>query len=136
MTSEKVYPSTMDGINDYYNIVVPYLTANASRLGISPVNLTALNALFNNTPVTPGDISTMGWQQLWVLYSNKKTACTTAVRDQTKLKDKAMQHLLSSIYNDIPASVWTKTDRDTTGRKGPALGHKAQTTSVEKRCGY
>ncbi|MGD0712279.1 MAG: hypothetical protein ABR968_13980 [Bacteroidales bacterium] len=74
----------------------------------------------------------MGWLQLWALYSDKKASCTTAVRNQTHTLDNKLQHLLSTIYDDIPARKWTNRDRDTLGRKGQALGHKTHHIDEEK----
>jgi len=74
----------------------------------------------------------MGWIQLWAYYSNKKVSRTTAVTNATNAKDKALQKQLSVIYDDIPLSKWTPTDRATFGRKGAALGHKSQSLEIFK----
>jgi hypothetical protein len=132
MSQSSVYPESIEGRNDYYNTVQPYLVANATRLGITAANITTLNALYSTVPATAGDIDEMGWEQLWVLYANKKAGRTTAVTNATNAKDSALQRQLSAIYDDIPQSKWTATDRATLGRKGPALGHKAQPLVTEK----
>jgi hypothetical protein len=134
MGAPGTYPTTLDGLNNYFNSVVPYITTNATRLGISPVNITNLNSLFDHPivpPATEQPLSDMGWVQLWDLYSEKKVSRTTVVKDEIRLRNITLQHLLTSIYNDIPESKWTKMDRDITGRKGPALGHKPQHTEIE-----
>jgi len=130
--SQPVYPTTYDGRNHYYTVVVPYLDANASRLTIDPADLSNLNMLYNNNTT---DIGTMGWIQLWVIYSDKKGARYTAAKDELLGRDSAIRHLLSVIYNNIPQRKWSKADRDTTGRKGPNTGHKPQTTGTEKTVG-
>jgi len=132
MSGEKVYPDSIEERSDYYDTVQSYLNANATRLGISANNLSALNALYSTVPATADDIDEMGWEQLWPLYANKKGTRTTAVKDATLAKDIALQHQLSVIYDDIPLSKWTATDRNTLGRKGPALGHKSQSLEANK----
>jgi hypothetical protein len=128
----EVYPSTIEERNDYYTTVQAYLAANASRLGVTLTNLSTLNELFSTVPATPGNVDEMGWQQLWALYANKKVSRSTNVIDATNAKDIALQHQLTVIYNDIPVSKWTPTDRNTLGRKGPALGHKSQSLAANK----
>jgi hypothetical protein len=134
MSQSSVYPPTLGGLNDYFITVVPYVTTNATRLGIGPANLTTLNSLFNHPivpPATSQPLSSMGWIQLWILYADKKDSRTTAVKVELRARNITLQHLLTSIYNDIAGSKWTKMDRDITGRKGPALGHKPQHTEIE-----
>ena len=134
MSKTSVYPRPLGSINNYFNNVVPYININAIRLGIDVDNLTNLNFLFDNTPLPPDNenLSKMGWLQLWSLYANKKGSRTTTVIDELGIRRISLEHQLSSIYDDIPRSKWTQTDRDATGRKGHALGHKAQTTDAEK----
>jgi hypothetical protein len=125
---KEVYPTTISGRTVYYVAAVPYVNTNAIRLLVAPDKLTVLVQLYD----TPGtDISKIGYFQLMVLYSDKST-CTTPVKNERRKRDKALQQALSSIYNDIPGSVWTSNDRAVLGRKGPVIGHKPETTSTER----
>ena len=127
----QVYPTTISGRNVYYAAAIPYVTTNAVRLQVAPDKLTALNNLYDNIST---ELDQMGYVQLMVLYGDKSTN-TTPVKDERRARDKALQNALSSIYDDIPGRVWTKTDRDVLGRKGPVIGHKPETTSTEKTQG-
>ncbi|MGD0711129.1 MAG: hypothetical protein ABR968_08080 [Bacteroidales bacterium] len=128
------YPSTILGRHNYFGVVVPYLNANKVRLGINATNLNELNILFSNTPTTPGDLNSMGEEQLWVLYADKKGSSTTAVKDERRKRDKQLRKQLSVIYDDIPVSVWTQQDRDTLRRKGPVTtGHKSPPYTYTER---
>ena len=94
------FPSANANFNTYVNLVTPYLSDNASRLGVSAGNISALSAL----------------QELWVtafmLSENPATATSTS-KQERDMHRASLETLLRSIYHDIPESALTVTDRDT-----------------------
>ncbi|MBI3500775.1 MAG: hypothetical protein HY063_03190 [Bacteroidetes bacterium] len=122
------FPTTLEELNSYFELVVPYLSANAARLVIDAANITNLNTLFDATTPTPN--TPVNWQDTWTLYNNKKVTRTTAVKDlirdpETGL-EKKMKDQLMLIYNDIPKTKWNAADRETLHRKTGA--HDANPT--------
>jgi len=126
-----IYPDKIAERTVYYSKVMPYLNINNVRLLIAAAVLAALNKLYDNVST---DISQMGYVQLIALYDDESTS-TKPVKDERRKRDKALQHALSSIYDDIPKSIWNSNDRAVLGRKGPVVGHKSSVISTEKSIG-
>lgn len=104
------FPTKNTEVNDYFNLVVPYLTTHATRLGVSTENLGSLDALYDNN--SSAEQSDLGWSQLWVLYSNRDTV-TPSIREIVQTRKEEIETLLRSIYDDIPQSALTTNDRNT-----------------------
>lgn len=109
MPNQGPFPSPLPEFNDYIDIVVPYLNANAARLGVSGANLAVLNPLYDLGGVAQNQL---GWKQLWVLYSNADTV-TKSIRDIVKIRRGQLETRLRLIYGDIPNSALTANDRNT-----------------------
>jgi len=91
--------------------IIPYMTTNATRLGIDEDKLAEVVALY-------GSISTVGtylyWKKKYDESSKPKDVVITTnlaeISDEMKAK-------VSAILNDIPVSKWSATDRVTFERK-------------------
>lgn len=94
------FPTKNADFNSYVQTIVPYLTANAARLGISASNIAALAALL------------ILWKPAFAAGENPDTATATvnATRDSYRHN---LEALLRSIYHDIPESALTTQDRET-----------------------
>lgn len=103
------FPTIYADLNDYFNLVTPYLNAEHARLAVSGANLTALNDFYDKGGVAQNQL---GWKQLWVLYANPD-AVNKSIRDIIKTRRGQMQTRLRLIYNDIPESFLTENDRNT-----------------------
>ena len=114
-----VYPGTILGFFTYIIVAMPYITINATRLGVSPARLLILGALY-------GDVDTVDTYLYYkALWDDETGARTKAVKNGLRKKTKELQAELSITYNDIPASKWTDNDRDKLNRK---TGIKASKT--------
>ena len=107
MSEHRIFPQPISEFNNYVDTVTPFLNANAARLVISAGYITTLNTLFDQPGVTPPNL---GWKQLWVIYSDESTV-TKAIREIIKTRRGQLELHLRKIYNDIPASTLTETDR-------------------------
>ena len=113
MSDRGIFPSKLADLNNYIATVEPYLIANAVRLGVSSANQSSLTLLYTNPNVPPNTLpDTLGWKELWVLYVNPATRLKT-ITDLVQLRKEAIKALLRTIYNDIPESKLTPTDRAT-----------------------
>lgn len=101
-------PTRLEPFNTFINRVVTFLAdvANQARLGVSDDNKDAMvNAL--------GDTTTSGsWIYLWALTSSSTTA-TKPLRDSRNALQKTMSVLVRNVYDDIPESALTDSDRTT-----------------------
>lgn len=88
--------------NSYLLIVVPYLNdpANLPRLGISAVNIGDLNMAYGI------------WQVKYPQSVNTATSTTSIIGEKNEARDE-IEETLRDIYDDIPGSALTQTDRDT-----------------------
>ncbi len=100
MPSGGPFPSTHHAFNTYILNAVSYLNTNAVRFVISTANLQAMN-----------DKKT-AWDTLWAKYIDPALV-TSQIREQVNSMIADWKLLLSSIYNDIPTSALTNTDRST-----------------------
>ena len=111
MTLRGPFPTTRTELNDYFDIAVPYLNDNNTRLSVSTENLGALNGFYDNGP--PGaPQNVLGWSQLWPIYSNEGEV-NDNIRDIMDNREDEMQTILRTIYADIPESALTENDRNT-----------------------
>jgi len=110
MTHGGPFPTKNTEVNDYFNLVVPYLSTNATRLGVSTGNTNALDTLYDNNGAAEQD--ELGWSQLWPLYTNRDTV-TPTIREIIQTRKEEMETLLRTIYDDIPQSALTTNDRST-----------------------
>ena len=126
---KKVYPDSILGFFLYITVVVPYLTDNATRLGISTATLNALALLYGDAE-TPD--SYLYFKTLWDDPTGTRTPLVRAgLRYYTNLLKKA----LSAIYDDIPKSKWTTSDREKLGRKtGLVTPKETPTTPIVEVC--
>lgn len=127
--NRSVYPTKRMALSVYFMIVIAYLIDNASRLRITTGNRRALAALYGNS-------STEGsYQYYFELWTDKTGKSTPNVKTNLTTKENLLKALLSKIYNDIPLSKWTDTDRLTLNRKTGA--HKAYShpsTPITENC--
>ena len=98
--AEGRFPTKDADFNDYVNNVVPYLVAEAARLGISAANITKL---------TTNHIT---WTTLYPDSQNPNKATATITSDKNDLRG-SLEDTLREIYADIPNSVLTSDDRST-----------------------
>ena len=103
------FPTTFTEINDYFNSVTPYLNSNDARLGVSAPNLLILNTAYDRDVVVLDD---QGWIQLWPQYTDKG-GVNDNIRNAVNTRRDDMKTILRSIYDDIPESALTITDRNT-----------------------
>jgi hypothetical protein len=125
---DKVYPGSRDGLYSYLLAVVAYIVLNKTRLQISADNLTKLTGLY-------GDPATQDtYMYYYTLYADGANTRTKTVMVSLKTIEKSIKKLLSSIYNDIPDSVWTDKDRTTFNRKSglPRIITEKKTPIAEK----
>src|SRR5689334_19956712 len=104
---------TMVEFNGHFGVVHTYLNANKVRLGITAANLDALNLIYEAT--TPAN-DPMNWQDTWPTYEDPAVRNLNAEHNIGTLR-KAAEAQMRVIYNDIPASKWSDTDRNTLRRK-------------------
>ncbi len=101
-------PATLDAFNSFIHITIPFLAdaANQDRLGVSDANKDALvDAL--------GDPATAGsWIYIWARTSNEATA-TKPLRDDRNALQTSITTTMRAVYDDIPESALTSTDRST-----------------------
>ncbi len=94
------FPSKEADLNNYYQVVVPYVTTNAVRLKISQDAVTALNSNFS------------AWNTVYPASQNVATR-TKTITDSKNLANENMMSTLRTIFDDIPESVLTLEDRNT-----------------------
>ena len=107
MPNQSRFPRTDADFSNFINIVFPYLNANKARLVTTPTatnNLSLATSLLTNP--------TSGWNYTYQLCLNPVTATTTVTANKNTLRTQ-FETWLRSIYDDIPKSVLTQTDRDT-----------------------
>ena len=76
------FPDANSEVNDYFDLVTPYLNNNDARLSVSAGNLSTLNTFFDNSTGVPTED---GWSQIWVKYSDPAVVNKT-VRDLLKAR--------------------------------------------------
>ena len=103
------FPEKNTDLNDYFDLVTPYLGNNDARLGVSAENLATLNTTYDNSTGVPTED---GWSQIWVKYSDPAVVNKT-VRDLLTTRKKQMEDILRAIYDDIPKSALNAIDRNT-----------------------
>lgn len=95
-----MFPTQRLALNDYFGLVINYLTANASRLGISGEQLSALSAAHAD------------WSTVFIDSVNSATR-TAPIIKQRNAAGNHLKALLRATYRDIPASALNNTDRNT-----------------------
>jgi hypothetical protein len=102
---------TRDGLNSEFGVIVKYINTHKIRLHVSIADLNKLNDLYG----------TLSSEETYLYYYNKWSdiagSRTKGVRDNLTDMEKKIKKLLVKIYSDIPASIWTTTDRNTFNRK-------------------
>ncbi len=99
-------PVTLEPFNSFIHITIPYLAdaTNQTRLGVSDDNKDALvDAL--GAPSAAGS-----WIWLWARTSNEAIS-TKALRDDRNELKETITEKLRAVYDDIPESALTNTDR-------------------------
>ena len=104
------------------------LNAEKTRLGVSDTNLEDLGALMGDL-VTPDT-----WLHTWELYAGGEATCTSNVRKGISSLRTRIENKLSSIYNDIPASIWNDDDRSTFGRTTGAKDAPSKPGVIADNC--
>jgi hypothetical protein len=105
------FPTKRESLYTLLSVVISYLTTNKARLGIADEVLEALTALY-------GSISTAGtYLYFFAKWSDEKVGRTPDVITNLTTVEEQLKEMLSGIYEDIPASVWTDTDRNVLRRK-------------------
>ena len=123
------FPTSKEALALYFSIVVVYLTNNATRLKISSAYILALAALYGD------DETDDCYLYYFILWTNKAATRTPTVIHNLQDFENRMKQQLIKIYDDIPASVWTTTDRDTLNRKdGLPHTHTTHTTQIMFKC--
>lgn len=107
MATEGIFPRTDADLNNYFSIAIPYLTTNKARLVTTPAATAAFTTVTGlySTPAT-------GWTTIYPLTQNAASATATARSIKNTLREQIKSNL-RLVYNDIPKSILTQTDRDT-----------------------
>lgn len=100
MPNSKPFPSAEASLNLYFQAAVPYLIANATRLGVSTANQSAITSHLTL------------WNTAYPASQNSNTKTKSIVEKKDIAKENLMT-TLRSIYADIPASALTVEDRNT-----------------------
>jgi hypothetical protein len=109
-SGKSVVPKAIELFNTYFAAVLIYLTANATRLGLNPTDVTDLAAHMN-------DVGT-GWKDLHTKHSTAALKSTPGNHDLTD-KERAVTQLLHSMYKPIDCRIMTNTDFETLGIAKP-----------------
>ena len=113
------FPSKLADANAQFDTDIAYLNApavgtnpaNSTRLGVSAVFLANANKLYTNPNIAPIIVpDNLGWKELWLLRTNPSTK-TKTVTDLITARRKELEFALRLIFNDIPNSALTPTDR-------------------------
>jgi hypothetical protein len=123
------FPTSKKGKAAYFAVVFAYLIANATRLLIAPADIAALTSLY-------GDITTLDtYLYWWTKWTNPKVTRTTLVSNNLVIFEEKMIELLRTIYDNIPARLWSEEARVTLNRKtGAPLVRIHPTTPVGEQC--
>ena len=105
-----IFPTKDPEFNTYINTGIPYLDTHKARLGVSNANINALKDLHDD----PG--GTSGWLQIYPLSKNLATRTKTITGLKNTLRDQ-IEDSMRDIFDDIPKSALTQTDRDTLNLK-------------------
>ncbi len=101
----ETFPTTSEGLYTYFGIAIPYLVANKTRFGIDTIILAALTAAY-------GDNATAGTYFFnYALWANKLVSRTSIVSENLDDNENDIIDMLMTIYDDIPATIWTTADR-------------------------
>ncbi len=108
------FPSDLEGFNTYLDAAMIYLslTASSPRL-ISSGNKTALHLLYD----TSTDPDHLDWKKLRLKLSDVTTD-SPFYRHERAIRRHEIEQLMLDIFDDIPKSTWTNTDRTTLRRPG------------------
>jgi hypothetical protein len=120
------FPTTRHSLHTYLSVAIPYLVANKTRLGISNA---VINALLNKY----GAVSTPDtYLYFFAKWADESQERTHNVISNLNTLEAQLKKMLTSIYEDIPASVWIDTDRLTLNRKrGGKHPYTRRTKAIE-----
>jgi hypothetical protein len=125
---EHVFPSTREGKASAFSIAVPHVDANSTRLGLSALRVTALKNLY-------GDATTVDTYVYYFTLWKSPATRTPVITLKLDHSEAAMMKMLSGIYNDIPASIWTDDDRKVLNRKtGMRKDPTKPTNPISEKC--
>ncbi len=94
------FPTKEAELNNYFGNSVPYLVANATRLGVSTAHVSALNIGLND----------WGSNYSSSTDPNLRTRTITLQKDASK---KTLMDTMREVFDDIPQSKLTTADRNT-----------------------
>lgn len=94
------FPSKEADLNSYFQIAVPYLLENRTRLLISQANQDLI------------ELKLEAWNEIFPQSQNSNTKTKTIIQIKDGAKEELMT-ALRAVYADIPASIWTLEDRNT-----------------------
>ena len=134
MADRHLFPTTLADLNIQFNTDMTFLNlpavgtnpSTATRLSITPANLQAANTWYSNpNPVMPQTSpNNLGWKELIVLHDNPATK-TKPINDLIKIRKVELEAALRTIFNDIPASALTATDRTTINKPLRSTTHSS-----------
>jgi hypothetical protein len=100
MPNSKPFPSKEADLNLYFQAAVPYLVANATRLGVSSAQQTKISTQL------------VSWNTVYPASQNNNTR-TKSIVDNKDIAKENLMATLRTVYADIPASALTVEDRNT-----------------------
>jgi hypothetical protein len=100
MPNSKPFPSKEADLNTYFNLAIPYLLNNATRLLVSPDNQNTLS------------VRLAAWNTAYPLSQNPNTRTVTTTATKDAARDDAKE-TLRIVFADIPESALTDADRTT-----------------------
>jgi hypothetical protein len=105
MPNEAPFPSKETEVNEYFQLVQPYLLANKVRFAITGANVIKLTDDF------------AAWNGVFPASQDPNTRTKTITKSKTTAL-KNMKTICRAVYADIPKSTLTTTDRLTLGLRG------------------
>jgi hypothetical protein len=105
------FPKKRESFNTLLSVVVAYLVANQTRLTITLAVISALKDKY-------GDVTTAGtYLYLYSKWADVSGGRTKDIITSLTRVERELKVMLAAIYDDIPGSVWTDSDRNTLRRK-------------------
>ncbi len=126
--NSQVFPTTIEGKATAFSIAVPHVEANSTRFGLSAPRVAALKDLY-------GDATTDDTYVFYFTLWKSPATRTPVVIAKLEHNEAKMIKMLSDIYNDIPASIWTDDDRKVLNRKtGMRKDPTKPTKPISEKC--
>ncbi len=107
MARATIFPSYDTDFNGYVGRVIPYVLTNAVRLNLSAENNTLITGLKT------------AWDKNWGLFIDITKRTTVVTRTKTSLRGQ-LEKALRGVYNDIPKTALTISDRNELNLKARA----------------